>query len=82
MGWTPSGSKTGDQRSSVEAARFDPWQNRPDRAVRRRGGSNRWRAALVWLAVFAVLVAAYTYHDDLGAVGWRLVDWGRGLALG
>ncbi len=80
MGWTPSGSKTGDQRRSVETARFDPWQNRPDRALLRQGGSDRWRAALVWLAVFAVLVAVYTYHDDLGAVGWRLVDWGRGLA--
>lgn len=78
MGWTPSGSRSRERRSSVEAARFDPWQNRPDRAVRRRKAGNGRRAALVWLAVFAVLVAAYTYHDDLGAVGWRLVGWGGG----
>ena len=78
MGWTPSGSKSGEQQSSVEPTRFDPWQNRPDRAKRGRGAGNRRRAALVWLAVFAVLVAAYTYHDDLGAAGWRLVEWGGG----
>ncbi len=78
MGWTPSRSKTGDQRSSAGAARFDPWQNRPDRAARRRGAGNRRRAVLVWLAVFAVLVAAYTYHEELGVAGWRLVEWGGG----
>ena len=78
MGWTPSDTETGGRRSSVEAARFDPWQNRPDHPVRRLRTLGRRRALLVWLAIFAVLVATYTYHDDLAATGWRFVGWGGG----
>ena len=71
MGWTPSGSKAGEQQSSVEPTRFDPWQNRPDRPVRRQRAFSRPRALLVWLTVLAVLVVGYTYHDDLAVAGWR-----------
>ena len=71
MGWTPSNSETEADRGSVGVTRFDPWQNRPDRPVRRQRAFSRRRALLVWLAVFAVLVVGYTYHDDLAVAGWR-----------
>ena len=72
MGWTPSGSKRGAKRRLVGATRFDPWQKRPDRPLRRLRALGRGRALLVWLAVLAVLMAAYSYRDDLAAAGWRL----------
>ena len=72
MGWTQSGWKRGAKRSLVRATRFDPWQNRPDRPVRRLRTLGRGRALLVWLAVLAVLMAADSYRDNLAAVGWRL----------
>ena len=71
MGWTPSNSKTEANRGSVGVTRFDPWRNRPDRPVRRQQSLTSRRALLVWLAVFAVLVVGYTYHDDLAVAGWR-----------
>ena len=29
---------------------------------------------LVWLAAFAVLVAGYTYHDNLTVAAWRILS--------
>ena len=43
--------------------RFDPWQNRPERPVRRQRAFSRPRALLVWLAVFAVVVAGRPEGD-------------------
>ena len=74
MGWTPSGSRTGANRGPVAAPRFDPWQNRPDRPGRRLRMFGRGRALLVWLAVGAVLMIAYRYHDELAAAGWRILS--------
>ena len=74
MGWIPSNSQTEADRGSVGATRFDPWQNRPDRPVWRQRAFGRPRALLVWLAAFAVLVAGYTYHDNLTVAAWRILS--------
>jgi hypothetical protein len=51
-------------------ARFDPWQNRPDRpAPRSRRRPNNLRNLLIWLAIFAALVVGYTYRATLLAGG-------------
>jgi hypothetical protein len=50
--------------------RFDPWQGRPDRQVRRRALGSR-RALMVWLAVFALLALGYAYGTQFATAGWR-----------
>lgn len=72
MGWTPSRSKRKAGRTPVGSPRFDPWQGRPDRQVRRRT-LGRSRALMVWLAVFAVLAVGYAYGTQLATAGWRVL---------
>jgi hypothetical protein len=49
-------------------ARFDSWQNRPDRpATRSRRRSSDLRNVLIWLAMLAALVVGYTYRAELFA---------------
>lgn len=73
MGWTPANSKPEADRGSVGVTRFDPWQHRPDRPVRRQRALGARRTLLVWMAVFAVLVVGYTYYDDLAAAAQSLL---------
>jgi hypothetical protein len=55
--------------------RFDPWQNRPDRPRLRwqpgrlLGGGPR--AVAIWLAMFAILTAGYSYGHDIALAGWH-----------
>jgi hypothetical protein len=72
MGWTPSRSKRKAGRTQVGSPRFDPWQGRPDRQVRRRT-LGRSRALMVWLAVFAVLALGYAYGSQFATAGWRVL---------
>ena len=70
MGWKPThrGAEAGERR--VAAARFDSWQNRPDRRQRpARGG----RALLAWFALLAVLALGYAYGGELALAGWNAV---------
>lgn len=38
----------------------------------------RGHALLVWLVIFASLMVAYNFHDDLAAAGWRFGGWRGG----
>jgi hypothetical protein len=59
-----------DLEVPASVARFDPWQNRPDRpATRFRRRSNDLRNLLIWLAVFAALFVGYTFRAALFATG-------------
>ncbi len=73
MGWTPSRSKDKVDRDAVGATRFDPWQSRPDRRMRRQRALGSRRSIMVWLAAFALLALGYAYGTQLATAGWRVL---------